>query len=127
MIVTDISKKHIAKFVDFSEKKKLMLMMKYLSFENLRSQKYIDEKENLQILFQELQTLEYLYSQSSSFAHRDIKPENILVQSRMFFVIKLADFELTKNDFIFETFCETTSYVAFEIGKRSDYITMMNI
>ena len=89
--------------------------MKYLSLKSLVCQDFIIEEETLQILFQELQTLDYLYSHSSSLTYRDIKSTNILIRSRMPFVIKLVDFELTKNDSFLKTFCGSNKYVALEI------------
>lgn len=59
--------------------------------------------------------LEYLHSHFPPLAYRDIKPVNILVQFRMPFVIKLADFELIKNDFFLKTFYESNEYAAPEI------------
>jgi serine/threonine protein kinase len=122
-----VAKKYIVKFVNFSEKQKSLLMMKYLRLENLVCQDFITEEDALQILWQELQILSYLHSHSSSLTHRDIKSKNILVQSRIFFVIKLVDFELTKNDFILKTFCETNEYAALEIWERRHYIAIIDI
>ncbi len=104
-----------------------MLVMEYLPLGNLACQDYITEEENLQILCQGLQALEYLHSQSLPLAHRDIKPENILVQSRIPFVIKLVDFGLAKNDSTFKTFCGTNEYAAPEIWEHRHYTTMVDI
>lgn len=104
-----------------------MLVMEYLPLGNLACQDYITEEDNLQILCQGLQALEYLHSQSPPLAHRDIKPENILVQSRMPFVIKLVDFGLAKNDSTFKTFCGTNEYAAPEIWEHRHYNTMVDI
>jgi len=72
--------------------------MEYLPLENLACQDYITEEDNLQILCQGLQALEYLHSQSPPLAHRDIKLENVLVHVRIPFVIKLVDFGLARHD-----------------------------
>lgn len=77
--------------------------MEFLPLGNLACQDYVTEEDNLQILCQGLQALEYLHSHSPPLAHRDIKPENILVQSRTPFVIKLVEFGLAKNDTTFQT------------------------
>ena len=102
-------------------------MMKYLPLENLVCQDFITEEETLQILCQELQTLEYLYSHSPPLTHRDIKPTNNLVQFRMPFVIKLADFELTKNDSSLKTFCGLNKYAAPEIWGRYYHTATVDI
>ena len=104
-----------------------MLVMEYLPLGNLACQDYITEEDNLQILCQGLQALEYLHSQSPPLAHRDIKPENILVQSQIPFVIKLVDFGLAKNDSSFKTFCGTNEYAAPEIWEHRHYTTMVDI
>lgn len=104
-----------------------MLVMEYLPLGNLACQDYISEEDNLQILHQGLQALEYLHSQSPPLAHRDIKPENILVRSRMPFVIKLVDFGLAKNDSTFKTFCGTNEYAAPEIWEHRHYTTMVDL
>ncbi len=100
--------------------------MKYVPFGNLACQDFITE-ETLQLLCQGLQALEYLHSYSPPLAHRDIKPVNILVWSRMPFVIKLADFELTKNDSMLKTFCESNEYAAPEIWDFNYYTATVNI
>lgn len=92
-------------FVDFSEEEGPLLVMEYLPLGNLACQDSITKEETLKILYQGLQALKYLHSQSPPLAHRDIKPEDILVQSRIPFVIELGDFGLAKNDSIFLTFC----------------------
>ena len=101
-----------------------MLVMEYLPLGNLAYQDYITEEDNLQILCQGLQALEYLHAQP--LAHRDIKPENILVQSRTPFVIKLVDFGLAKNDSTLQTFCGTNVYAAPEIWDHH-YTAMVDI
>ena len=102
--------------------------MEYLPLGNLASQDFIiTEEETLQILFQGLQALDYLHSHSPPLAHRDIKPANILVQSRMPFVIKLADFGFAKNDSSLKTFCGSNEYAAPEIWGRYYYTTMVDI
>ncbi len=60
-------------------------------------------------------------------AHRDMKPANILVQSRMPFVIKLADFGLAKNDSSLKTFCGSNEYAAPEIWGRHHYTATVDI
>ena len=104
-----------------------MLVMEYLPLRNLACQDYITEEDNVQILCQGLQALEYLHAQSPPLAHRDIKPENILVQSQIPFVIKLVDFGLAKNDSTFKTFCGTNEYAAPEIWEHRHYTTMVDI
>ena len=101
--------------------------MEYLPLGNLACQGFITEEETLQILCQGLQALEYLHSHSPPLAHRDIKPANILVQSRMPFVIKLADFGLAKNDSSLKTFCGSNEYAAPEIWGRHHYTAMVDI
>ena len=101
--------------------------MEYLPLGNLACQGFITEEETLQILCQGLQALEYLHSHSPPLAHRDIKPANILVQSRMPFVIKLADFGLAKNDSSLKTFCGSNEYAAPEIWGRYYYTAMVDI
>lgn len=104
-----------------------MLVMEYLPLGNLARQHYITEEENLQILCQGLQALEYLHSHSPPLAHRDIKPENILIRSRIPFVIKLVDFGLAKNDSTLKTFCGSNEYAAPEIWERHRYTEMVDI
>ena len=102
--------------------------MEYLPLRNLACQDFIiTEEETLQILFQGLQALDYLHSRSPPLAHRDIKPTNILVQSRMPFAIKLADFGLTKNDSSLKTICGSNEYAAPEIWGRHYYIATIDI
>ena len=115
------------KFVKFSEEQKPLLVMEYLPLGNLAYQDFITEEETLQILCQGLQALDYLHSHSPPLAHRDIKPANILVQSRMPFVIKLADFGLAKNDSSLKTFCGSNEYAAPEIWGRHHYTAMVDI
>ncbi|KAI4122902.1 MAG: hypothetical protein LQ341_007256 [Variospora aurantia] len=87
----------------------------------------MSEEETLQILYQGLQALEYLHSQTPPVAHRDMKPENILVQSRTPFVIKLVDFGLAKNDASLKTFCGTNQYAAPEIWEHRRYTPLVDI
>lgn len=114
-------------FVNYSEEQQPLLVMEYLPLGNLACQDFITEEETLQILCQGLQALEYLHSYFPPLAHRDIKPANILVQFRMPFVIKLADFGLAKNDSSFKTFCGSNEYAAPEIWGRHHYIAMVDI
>lgn len=100
------------KFVNYSEEQQPLLVMEYLPLGNLACQDFITEEETLQLLCQGLQALDYLHSHSPPLAHRDIKPANILVQFRMPFVIKLADFGLAKNDSSLKTFCGSNEYAA---------------
>ncbi len=104
-----------------------MLVMEYLSLGNLACQYYITEEENLQILCQGLQVLEYLHSHSPPLAHRDIKPTNILIRSRIPFVIKLVDFGLANNDSTLKTFCGSDEYAAPEVWERHHYTEMVDI
>lgn len=120
-------KEHIVKFVNSSEEQKPLLVMEYLPLGNLACQDFITEEETLQILCQGLQALEYLHTYSPPLAHRDIKPANILVQFRMPFVIKLADFGLAKNDSSLKTFCGSNEYAAPEIWGRHHYTAMVDI
>ncbi|KAL8652821.1 MAG: hypothetical protein Q9210_002458 [Variospora velana] len=126
-ILKGISHEHIVEFVDFSEEHEPLLVMEYLPLGNLACQYGITEEETLQILYQGLQALEYLHSQTPPIAHRDIKPENILVQSRTPFVIKLVDFGLAKNDSSLKTFCGTNQYAAPEIWEHGYYNTLVDI
>ena len=128
--LTFFAKEHIVKFVRFSEEQKPLLVMEYLPLGNLdhqHCQHLITEEETLQILHQGLYALEYLHSHSPPLAHRDIKPENILVQSRMPFVIKLADFGLAKNSSSFKTLCGSYEYAAPEIWGRDRYTASVDI
>ena len=102
-------------------------MMEYLPFGNLTCHNSITEEDNLQILYQGLQALEYLHSHSPPLAHRDIKPQNILIQSRTPFVIKLVDFGLAKNNSPLKTFCGTNEYAAPEIWEHRHYTAMVDI
>ncbi len=115
------------KFVNYSEEQQPLLVMEYLPLGNLACQDFITEEETLQILCQGLQALEYLHSHFPPLAHRDIKPANILVQFRMPFVIKLADFGLAKNDSSLKTFCGSNEYAAPEIWGRHHYTAMVDI
>ncbi|KAL9124034.1 MAG: hypothetical protein Q9217_006594 [Psora testacea] len=124
--ISHVAKKYIAEFEYFSEQEPL-LVMEYLPLGNLVCQDYITEEDNLQVLCQGLQALEYLHSQSPPLAHRDIKPDNILVRSRIPFVVKLVDFGLAKNDSTFKTFCGTNEYAAPEIWEHCHYTTMVDI
>ena len=118
------------KFVNYSEEQQPLLVMEYLPLGNLAHQAcqhFITEEETLQILCQGLQALDYLHSRSPPLAHRDIKPANILVQSRVPFAIKLADFGLAKNDSSLKTFCGSNEYAAPEIWGRYYYTAMVDI
>ena len=115
------------KFVKFSEEQQPLLVMEYLPLGNLACQDFIAEEETLQLLCQGLQALDYLHSHSPPLAHRDIKPANILVQSRMPFAIKLADFGLAKNDSSLKTFCGSNEYAAPEIWGRHYYTATVDI
>ena len=97
-----------------------MLVMEYLPLGNL-AQNNITEDHSVQILYQGLQALEYLHSQSPPLAHRDIKPENILIQSRIPFLIKIIDFGLANNGSVLQTFCGSNLYVAPEVWEQSHY------
>ena len=121
------AKERIVKFVNFSEEQKPLLVMEYLPLGNLVCQDFITEEETLQVLYQGLEALEYLHSYSPSLAHRDIKPANILVQSRMPFAIKLADFGFAKNDSSLKTFCGSNEYAAPEIWGCHHYTAMVDI
>ncbi|KAK2073613.1 hypothetical protein P8C59_007884 [Phyllachora maydis] len=59
------------------------------------------------------------YLHENNITHRDVKPDNILISSRVPFVVKLADFGLSKmidNDETFlRTFCGTLLYCAPEV------------
>lgn len=101
--------------------------MEYLPLGNLACQDYITEEDNLQILCQGLQALEYLHSQSPPLAHRDIKLENILVHVRIPFVIKLVDFGLARHDSTLKTFCGTKEYTAPKIWKFGHYTVIADI
>lgn len=114
-------------YIAFSEEQGPILVMEYLPLGNLARQKPITEEDNLQILCQGLQALNYLHSQSPPLAHRDIKPENILVQSRIPFVIKLVDFGFAKYSTIFQSFCGTNEYAAPEVWDQLSYNTMVDI
>ena len=113
--------------MDFSEEQGPLLVMEYLPLGNLTCHNFITEEDNIQILYQGLQALEYLHSHSPPLAHRDIKPENILIQSRTPFVIKLVDFGLAKNNSPLKTFCGTNAYAAPEIWKHRHYTAMVDI
>ena len=113
--------------MDFSEEQEPLLVMEYLPLGSLARQNYITEEETIRILFQGLQALEYLHSQSPPLAHRDIKPENILIRSRTPFFIKLVDFGLARNDSTFKTFCGTNAYAAPEIWANCRYTVLVDI
>ena len=115
------------KFVNYSEEQQPLLVMEYLPLGNLACQDFITEEETLQVLCQGLQALEYLHSHFPPLAHRDIKPANILVQFRMPFVIKLADFGLAKNESSLKTFCGSNEYAAPEIWGRHYYTATVDI
>ena len=115
------------KFVGFSEEQKALLVMEYLPLGNLDCLDFVTEEETLQVLCQGLQALEYLHSHSPPLAHRDIKPANILLQSRMPFVIKLADFGFAKNDSSLKTICGSNRYTAPEIWGRYYYTAKVDI
>ncbi|MCJ1467473.1 hypothetical protein MMC07_006098 [Pseudocyphellaria aurata] len=125
--LTFSANEHIVKFVKFSEEQKPLLVMEYLPLGNLACQNFINDEETLQILFQGLQALDYLHSQSPPLAHRDIKPANILVRSRMPFVIKLVDFGLAKNGSFLKTCCGSDEYAAPEIWRRQLYTAIVDI
>lgn len=120
-------KKYIVQFIDFLEKQKPILMMKYLPLKNLVCQNFITEEENLKVLYQKLHTLKYLHSHSLSLVHWDIKSTNILIEFWTPFIIKLVNFELTKNDFTLKTFCETDKYTASEIWECLYYTAVIDI
>ena len=115
------------KFVNYSEEQQPLLVMEYLPLGNLACQDFITEEETLQLLCQGLQALDYLHSHSPPLAHRDMKPANIFVQSRMPFVIKLADFGLAKNDSSLKTFCGSNEYAAPEIWGHHHYTATVDI
>ncbi|KAL9634119.1 MAG: hypothetical protein Q9204_003124 [Flavoplaca sp. TL-2023a] len=126
-ILRSVSHEHVVEYVAFSEEQGPMLVMEYLPLGNLASQKFVTEEDNLQILCQGLQALEYLHSHSPPLAHRDIKPENILVQSRKPFVIKLVDFGSAKYNTTFETFCGTNEYAAPEVWDQLGYTSTVDL
>ncbi|KAL9024568.1 MAG: hypothetical protein Q9196_006426 [Gyalolechia fulgens] len=126
-ILRSLSHEHIVKYVAFSVEQGPMLVMEYLPLGSLARQISITDEDNLQILCQGLQALDYLHSLSPPLAHRDIKPENILVQSRIPFVIKLVDFGLAKYNTTFDTQCGTNAYAAPEVWAQLDYTTRVDI
>ena len=122
IVVLTRFKDHIVQFIDFSEESTPLLVMEYLSLGNLQDQHRdspLSFEETLEILHQGLQVLQYLHSRKVT--HRDIKPANILVQSRMPFIIKFADFGLAKAGSFLRTFCGTLLYAAPEIYAGESY------
>ena len=102
--------------------------MEYLPLGNMADQHKISpitDEESVALLYQGLQALDHMHS--NGFAHRDIKPANILVESRLPFSIKLADFGLAKDASALATCCGTYLYTAPEIWKNELYTEYVDI
>ena len=83
-----------------------------------RKENHLDEPVLRSVTKQVLHALDYIHT--NGVVHRDIKPENLLVYSKEPFVVKLADFGLSKmidgNDKGgMVTFCGTLLYCAPEV------------
>lgn len=94
------------------------MILEYLPLKSLEYQhkrQPISEDETLAVLHQGLLALTYLHRQTPPIMHRDIKPANILVQSRIPFHIKLADFGLSKASDYLATLCGSLIYAAPEV------------
>lgn len=112
------------------EEGKPLLVMEYLPLGTLDDQhrtRCFDSPETARMLYQALQALDYLHSQSPPVAHRDIKPENILVHCRTPLVIKLADFGMAKDDSDLKTVCGSYMYAALEICSSSCYTPKVDV
>ncbi|KAL8856088.1 MAG: hypothetical protein Q9178_007283 [Gyalolechia marmorata] len=123
-IMRRLSQEHIISFIDFSEEF-CLLVMEYLPLGSLSDLESVSEEETLQVLHQGLAALEYLHAQH--IAHRDIKPENILIQCRVPFTIKLADFGLAKTDSFLKSKCGSDPYAAPEIWEGYSYTQLVDI
>lgn len=72
-----------------------MLYLPLGNLEDLYSESPITIEETIDLFFQALNALRYLYP--CGVVYRDLKPENILVKSRSPLSIKLTNFGLINN------------------------------
>lgn len=114
--------------MDFQEDPLPFMVMPYLPFgnlEDLHNESPMAVEENIDLLFQALNTLKYLHP--CSVAHQDLKPENILIESQSPLSIKLANFSLANDKPNLKTVCGTQQYAAPEVYLRSKYTASIDL
>ncbi|KAI0399057.1 kinase-like domain-containing protein, partial [Xylaria palmicola] len=117
-IMKGISHDHIVKLKYASFDNGPQLYFKYVPGKSLEAYLLVTTPfHNKQIAIQLLSGLGYLHTKEVPFVHRDIKPENVLVQqwSPKSVYVKLADFGLSKQAKMLESFCGTLWYAAPEL------------
>ena len=125
---SDDYQKHIVRFIDIQkDSSSSLLIMKYLSCDNLAQQTEFTFSETVTMLKQQLHAVIYLHEMK--ITHRDIKSENILLELRSpCLIIKLFDFGLSSGKTWLKTFCDTGLYLASEVVKKgSVYFNAVNI
>ena len=104
--------------IEFREIPEPILYMPYYHLGNLENHKSVSFGQKLSAFRQVLLGLNHLHGRQ--IVHRDLKPENIIVATLDPFIIKIADFGLSKDlaKSSATTFCGTPMYIAPEVVDR---------
>lgn len=101
--------------INFHETPEPVLFMRYYHLGNLEELEGVTQEQNVSAFRQVLLGLDHLHERL--IVHRDLKPENLIVAALEPFIIKIADFGLSKDvaESFVKTFCGSALYVAPEV------------
>ncbi|KAI1359744.1 kinase-like domain-containing protein [Xylaria arbuscula] len=129
-VMNELRHENIVKFYFGVTHPSPKIFLEYIPFGNLKDAHKANKftrRECLKVLMQCSSALIYLHEEKLA-AHRDIKPGNILVKNRDMrdsgkrnpgvLHVQLADFGLSKHQFLFHTPCGTPAYKAPEVDPQ---------
>lgn len=128
-IMYTLNHRHIIKLINhFEDDVNIYLILpvavKGNLYSHLKKAGRFDERTASKFVFETIEAVKYLHSQSPRIVHRDIKSENLLLDDH--FNVILTDFGIANyedNQGLLKTMCGSSEYMAPEVlkGKSYDY------